>query len=201
MNLCASAKRMRMHWADVHGRTANNFDFMATLVKMQTFFRGTKIRYFEVCESSGMQSRKMNQPIGTVPKGLDSAVRMMEQHGAVEDEVSSGQSEGLASNSDDSDDTLSDLDQKGDDGEDEHAENTDGRVLDPVDAPRTLDLETLRIFHHFLSSASRSLPEPHYRTSEQCYWQKAILPLAFSRHWLMSGLLAISVRNILSHDE
>lgn len=40
---------MRRHWADVHG-LVEDFDAMAREVKMQTFFRGTKIRYFEVCE-------------------------------------------------------------------------------------------------------------------------------------------------------
>jgi hypothetical protein len=48
-NLCASVKRMRRHWVDTHGG-AEDFNAMAREVKMQTFFRGTKIRYFEVCE-------------------------------------------------------------------------------------------------------------------------------------------------------
>jgi hypothetical protein len=49
-NLCASVKRMRRHWADVHGSVGVGFLAMAREVKMQTFFRGTKIRYFEVGE-------------------------------------------------------------------------------------------------------------------------------------------------------
>jgi hypothetical protein len=40
---------MRRHWVDTHGG-AEDFNAMAREVKMQTFFRGTKIRYFEVCE-------------------------------------------------------------------------------------------------------------------------------------------------------
>jgi hypothetical protein len=41
---------MRRHWADVHGFVGAGFFDMAREVKMQTFFRGTKIRYFEVGE-------------------------------------------------------------------------------------------------------------------------------------------------------
>lgn len=41
-NLCASVKRMKRHWADCHGGT-KDFEMMAKEVKMQTFFRGTKI--------------------------------------------------------------------------------------------------------------------------------------------------------------
>ena len=48
-NLCASVKRMRRHWADVHGG-GEELGMLAREVKMQTFFHGTKIRYFEVCE-------------------------------------------------------------------------------------------------------------------------------------------------------
>lgn len=44
-NLCASIKRMKGHWRDVHDI---NDASLARPVKLQTFFRGTKISYFEV---------------------------------------------------------------------------------------------------------------------------------------------------------
>ena len=51
-NLCASFKRMRRHRCEVHGlREPLNSSF-AYPVKLQTFFRGTKLRYFEVTSST-----------------------------------------------------------------------------------------------------------------------------------------------------
>ncbi|KAJ5784916.1 uncharacterized protein N7503_010128 [Penicillium pulvis] len=48
-HLCASSKRMRRHWSDAHGvHESNDFSSLARPVKLQTFFRGTKLRYFEV---------------------------------------------------------------------------------------------------------------------------------------------------------
>ena len=46
-NLCASSKRMRRHWSDTHGVSDPPHSF-ARSVQLQTFFRGTKLRYFEV---------------------------------------------------------------------------------------------------------------------------------------------------------
>lgn len=52
-HLCASSKRMRRHWSDAHGVIeSNNFASLARSVKLQTFFRGTKLKYFEVSATS-----------------------------------------------------------------------------------------------------------------------------------------------------
>jgi hypothetical protein len=48
-NLCASTKRMQRHRSEVHGLSEpTSFSSYARPVNLQTFFRGTKIRYFEV---------------------------------------------------------------------------------------------------------------------------------------------------------
>ncbi|OQE19322.1 hypothetical protein PENFLA_c019G05411 [Penicillium flavigenum] len=48
-HLCASSKRMRRHWSDAHSVSGpNDFASHARSVKLQTFFRGTKLKYFEV---------------------------------------------------------------------------------------------------------------------------------------------------------
>ncbi|KAL4811075.1 hypothetical protein BDV18DRAFT_155688 [Aspergillus unguis] len=44
-NLCASLKRMKAHWRESHGIVDSS---LARPAKLQTFFRGTKILYFEV---------------------------------------------------------------------------------------------------------------------------------------------------------
>ncbi|KAH7110613.1 hypothetical protein B0J11DRAFT_499115 [Dendryphion nanum] len=48
-NLCASSKRMRRHWSEKHTLIERYDLFSQALpVQIQTFFRGTKLRYFEV---------------------------------------------------------------------------------------------------------------------------------------------------------
>ncbi|CAG8896700.1 unnamed protein product [Penicillium egyptiacum] len=52
-HLCASSKRMSRHWSDVHSVSGpNDFASRARSVKLQTFFRGTKLKYFEVSVAS-----------------------------------------------------------------------------------------------------------------------------------------------------
>ncbi|KAF2816946.1 uncharacterized protein BDZ99DRAFT_470017 [Mytilinidion resinicola] len=46
-SLCASSKRMRRHWSENHG-VSDPPESCARSVNLQTFFRGTKIKYFEV---------------------------------------------------------------------------------------------------------------------------------------------------------
>lgn len=46
-SLCASSKRMRRHWSECHATSELPSSF-ARAVHIQTFFRGTKLRYFEV---------------------------------------------------------------------------------------------------------------------------------------------------------
>ncbi|KAJ3497010.1 hypothetical protein NLG97_g2228 [Lecanicillium saksenae] len=46
--LCASSKRMRRHWSEAHGTTDIPLASMATEAHLQTFFRGTKLKYFQV---------------------------------------------------------------------------------------------------------------------------------------------------------
>ncbi|PMD43943.1 hypothetical protein L207DRAFT_525317 [Hyaloscypha variabilis F] len=56
--LCISAKRMRTHWLDQHGRSGQAFlDWQP--VKLQTFFRGNLLRYFTDLKSSCSEVRKV----------------------------------------------------------------------------------------------------------------------------------------------
>jgi hypothetical protein len=58
VNLCASTKRMRRHWSEAHGMSTPPEPF-AESVNLQTFFRGTKLKYFEVFPAS-------TSPTGTI---------------------------------------------------------------------------------------------------------------------------------------
>jgi hypothetical protein len=57
-NLCASSKRMKRHWSESHG-AGNTPDVFARPVHLQTFFRGTKLRYFEVESPSAVASQSL----------------------------------------------------------------------------------------------------------------------------------------------
>lgn len=57
-HLCASSKRMRRHWSDVHNVSGpDDFASHARSVKLQTFFRGTKLKYFEVSMARAAESQ------------------------------------------------------------------------------------------------------------------------------------------------
>lgn len=52
-SLCASLKRMKKHQSEVHGvSNLGNVEEFARPAALQTFFRGTKLRYFEVTAAS-----------------------------------------------------------------------------------------------------------------------------------------------------
>lgn len=70
-HLCASSKRMRRHWSDAHGvNGSNDFSSLARSVKLQTFFRGTKLKYFEVSvTNSNAQSQLSDTESGYGRKG------------------------------------------------------------------------------------------------------------------------------------
>ncbi|KAK0721938.1 hypothetical protein B0T26DRAFT_644063, partial [Lasiosphaeria miniovina] len=66
-SLWASAKRMQRHWSETHGVGDSTSDDVAFSrpASLQTFFRGTKLRYFEVVLHSDDQD-KVDQAPGAV---------------------------------------------------------------------------------------------------------------------------------------
>ncbi|KAJ5433176.1 uncharacterized protein N7458_012332 [Penicillium daleae] len=145
--LCASSKRMRRHWSDAHG--VNGSDNMSSLersVKLQTFFRGTKLKYFEVAATSSYPEPRISDDKSGHGRG------------------------GLKLNA---------------------ATSPAHLTPNPTPCP-AVDLETLTYFHHFITTASLSLPGAEDSLSPPQYWEKEVIPLALQRQWLMCGLLAIS---------
>lgn len=69
--LCASSKRMRRHWSEVHG-LPDPPDSSALPVNLQTFFRGTKLRYFEVASSTDTLAERLDGVAGAPVSGSDS---------------------------------------------------------------------------------------------------------------------------------
>lgn len=118
---------------------------------------------------------------------------MIDQGEATEEEDLAGSSEEQLSDSPESDyERVSDLEQV-----EEPKENLMSRMLfqpeytSPGPPPIGFDFEIIKTFHRFTSSTQHTLPIPGIDSMEG-YWQATVLPLALSRHWMMSGLLAIA---------
>jgi len=176
---------MRRHWTEVHGRSGWEKEERAQEVKMQTFFRGTKIRYFEVTVEEEAEEESDDDKEFFVD-------------GEEEEELS----EGLTS--DTSVGSLSDCEHQSSRRESKELVEIDADMVDgedtaamepvtpPILSPVNFDLETLKCFHQYSSTTCRTLPSPAPAADPLFHWQTGAMSLAFTRHWIMCGLLAIS---------
>jgi len=162
-NLCASSKRMRRHRNEIHGLNERpDSSSFARPVKLQTFFRGTKLRYFEVT-SSPAAGKAGAAPLATTTDGDDDERYDEEVHDA---------------------DTATPLPPP-------RRVPTPSRTP-PGSSPVHLDLETLTYFYHFTTATSLLLPGAEHPQPATHYWQTDVVLQALRRRWLMCGLLAIS---------
>jgi hypothetical protein len=154
--LCASSKRMKRHWSDAHGvNGSDDFSALARSVNLQTFFRGTKLKYFEVLATSSNIEPRLS------------------------DDKSGHDRESIGMNA---------------------APSPAQSSPNPEPYP-AVDLETLTYFHHFITTASLSLPGAEDSLSLPQYWQKDVVSLALQRQWLMCGLLAISAYHLAMFED
>jgi len=162
-NLCASSKRMRRHWSEVHGfsKPPPGSSPFARPVKLQTFFRGTKLRYFEVAASPEAYIAKVALLVTTNNNKNDERYN---KQGPDEDDAYS----------------ATPL---------QPPPASPPPEIPPKSSPVDLDLETLTYFHQFITTTSLTLPGVQHPRS---YWQTEVVLLALRRRWLMYGLLAIS---------
>ncbi len=186
-HLTVSSKRMKRHWSEIHGLGGSVplSSSFARPVKLQTFFRGTKIRYFEVAWPTAR---------------LDNT----DDH-ADDDDDDDDDDNGDDDGDDDGDDP---------EGCEEEGHNAiivtpptaprkpapSGTVHDS--SPADFNLETLNYFHHFTTISFLTLPGAEDSQSAKHYWQMHFVPQALQRRWLMCGLLAISALHLaaLSDD-
>lgn len=171
-NLCASLKRMRRHQTEIHGLSEPpNSSSFSLPVKLQTFFRGTKLRYFEVAAPLAADMTRA-VPLATTAKGGDS-------DGEDERHDEKGQQEHDW-------DTVSPL-------------LPSRSPLPPTPSksppesyPADPDMDTLTYFHHFITTTSLTLPGAEPALPGTHYWQTGVVLQALHQRWLMCGLLAIS---------
>ena len=186
-NLCASLKRSRRHWSETHGLSEPllNSSGFSRSVKLQTFFRGTKLRYFEVASSPAAVTLTAAPPVSA----------------AADDD-----------GGDDGDDDDDDDDDEKRRREQGHGHGL-GRDVDsvtprqqplqpqrvptpletpPESSPVEFSLESLTYFYHFITTTSLTLPGAEHSRPATYYWQTDVVLQALRRRWLMCGLLAIS---------
>ena len=171
-HLTVSLKRMKRHWSDIHG-LGGSVSLSASFtrpVQLQTFFRGTKVRYFEVASP-------------TVP--------LVNTDNDGDDD---GDNDG-----DDGKNDHEECEMEGHDAitatppSPPHVPPPPGTTYGP--SPIKFDLGTLTYFHNFTTMTSLTLPGAKDPQSGKQYWQMHVVSQALRRHWLMCGLLAISAHH------
>ena len=151
-NLCASSKRMRCHWSEIHGLSEPppNSSSFARPVKLQTFFRGTKLKYFEVA------------PLPTV--GAIRAVPLF----TTDDKNENNERHGEQGHDADTATPLS-----------PPSLLIPGPL--PRSSPVDVDLEMLTYFYHFTTTTSLTLPIAEHPQPVTHYWQTDVVLLALQR--------------------
>ena len=167
-HLTVSLKRMKRHWSEMHGLGGSVplSSSFAQPVKLQTFFRGTKVRYFEVAS--------LTSPLVNTDDDDDADDAGENNHEGCEDEGHAAITATLPS-------PL-------------HVPAPSGSTHGPF--PTDFNLETLIYFHHFTTMTSLTLPGAKGPQSGKHYWQMDVVPQALQQHWLMCGLLAISAYHL-----
>ncbi|CAI6333970.1 unnamed protein product [Periconia digitata] len=173
-HLCASVKRMRLHHSEVHDLVNSSSADASRPVKLQTFFRGTKIRYFVVTPGGEIETGQV-EPYSNSSGENDISDKSLDRIGDVimnehaAHPTSTGQKP---------------------------------RQLDANKAFQSvkIDLETLNYFHHFTTVTYQTLPlsrnrNPPYST-QTCQHDFMSLILGSQQEWLMCGILAIAAHHL-----
>ena len=169
-HLTVSSKRMKRHWSEIHGlgRSVPLSSSLARPVKLQTFFRGTKVRYFEVASPTAPL-------VNTDDDGDDDGDDGEDDHEGCEEEGHDAITATPPSPP-------------------PHVPASPGITHGP--SPTDFNLETLTLFHHFTTITSLTLPGAKDPQFGRHYWQMHVVFRALQRHWLMCGLLAISTHHL-----
>ncbi|KAL6718494.1 hypothetical protein ACLMJK_004586 [Lecanora helva] len=171
-HLTVSSKRMKRHWSESHNFDGY-IDLMSTFArpaKLQTFFRGTKIRYFEV---SPLTATLVSIDKDEYADADDSELHHNGHDEEGQDAVTVTPSRATASSAETPASSLSNA----------------AHGCSPAD----FSLELLNYFHHFTTVTCFTLPSPGGSQAVQNYWQTHAVSQALQRRWLMCGLLAIAV--------
>ena len=169
-HLTVSSKRMKRHWSDIH-RHGGSVPLLASFarpVKLQTFFRGTQVRYFEVAS-------------------LNVSLFNASDDGNDDGDDDEDDDEGCEEKEPDAITAIPPSPPR--------VPASPGISHGP--SPIDFSLETLTYFHHFTMVTSLTLPGAIKDSqSGKHHWQTHVVVRALRRHWLMCGLLAISTYHL-----
>ena len=171
-HLTVSLKRMKRHWSEIHGLGGSVplSSSFAHPVKLQTFFRGTKVRYFEVALPT---APLVNTDDDGGDDGDDDGNDGEDDHEACEEE---GHDIITATSP-----------------SPPHVPAPPGITHGP--SLTDFNLETLTYFHNFTTMTSLTLPGAKDPQIGKHYWQMHVVLRALRQHWLICGLLAISTHH------
>lgn len=175
-SLCASIKRMKRHQSQDHKETdLVNIAAYARPVMLQTFFRGTKLKYVEVSDGGMRGDRAVMSNEASFENDEDADVQDIEDEVPSIGNASSGMSDRSLSQR-----TTSPLESAQDS---EHVAN--------------LNLEAMAYFRHYLTTTSASLPAPYDAPQ---YWSTTVVDHSLKHQWLMHGLLALAAYNLAKNS-
>lgn len=170
-HLCASTKRMRLHQNEAHGHGGSSCSLTVRAVKLQTFFRGTKIRYFAVTPRAEVRGRNMRKHVENIHEINGSKLRC-------------GDSVNVRKNHSDLRDTFT-------------TKQSPPLATSVASQEIKVDLELLSYFHQFSIATHHTLPCLNNTISNVDVWQSVIAEaLQSQRHWLISGILAIAAYHL-----
>lgn len=166
-----SEKRMKRHWSETHGsdKTIPKLSTFAVAVSLQTFFRGTKVKYFEVTPLTFPSAESHED-------GTGNDVSMSDHGGSQDGDDATGLH--LAENITPPTPVSVSM--------------FDSRMTNGLGS----DMEILRYFHHFTTATCLTLPSMEDVDVVDTYWQVDVVAQALSNRWLMYGVLALAASHL-----
>ncbi|THX35133.1 hypothetical protein D6D12_00580 [Aureobasidium pullulans] len=170
-HLTVSEKRMKRHWSETHGsdKIIPKLSTFAVAVSLQTFFRGTKVKYFEVTPLTSPSAESLED-------GTDKDVSMSDHDGSQDGDEATGLH-------------LAEI----------TTPPTPVSVpMFESRMPNGLgsDMEILKYFHHFTTATCLTLPSMEGVDVVDTYWQVDVVAQALSHRWLMYGVLALAASHL-----
>lgn len=210
-HLCISPKRMKQHWRVAH-HESDSEQMRSRPARMQTFFRGTKIHYFEVgrphvAGSVGRSNGHESVRIAETETDFDAAAVVIEAR-AHDNAITtvglrpSNITHGTA--------MTADLDMIGDQTDHilgreqstpspQSASTSSVRAMPNLTSQRTLispslEMSMLRYFHHYTITSSIYPRRSANETLE--FWRETIPQEAFAHEFLMNMILAFAATHM-----
>ncbi|THY36536.1 hypothetical protein D6D01_00324 [Aureobasidium pullulans] len=170
-HLTVSEKRMKRHWSETHGsdKTIPRLSTFAVAVSLQTFFRGTKVKYFEVTPLTSPSAESHED-------GTGNDVSTSDHDGSQDGDEATDLH--IAENTTPPTPVS--------------VSKFDSRMTNGLGS----DMDILRYFHSFTTATCITLPSMEDVDVVDTYWQVDVVAQALSHRWLMHGVLALAASHL-----